>query len=1059
MSRSRAAKPAGQAADTSLARAEREKQQVRRTPCPDHAESPPLSNQAVARALGAGAPLDAGVRTDMERRFGTSFSDVRIHDDERAHRSAADLEAKAYTLGSDIAFSAGRYAPDAADGRRLLAHELAHVVQQRRGGLAPELASSAPHEAGADRAAAQVSAGAAGVSVAGGTGIGLARDVEDEEKMSRLPRSTAAGDLPFGDAARVLHPGVDYWQSHTPDVAAMDPLQLRDEAEQVKEKLFIQTQSSPQTVRLEQVRDLLEEASGKLPQAGGGGTAKKPRRKGGAKAPPAGATAQTPRPPLTQRNASTVDPAQLSRNYKDIVSDLTRKDLTDKERADLQLELDSLEPLVQQELARRSALRYGNLIDESLTPEDRYYGEDKPLIEYMRRIDAIKRDAENPGTHLLRHGREQIPVSDATLKAIRANAIRELGNISSEVQSKNEEVMRDYTHVVDQTFERHPIVGAISMIRSAQNPLDWQDKLLPIVAASNMEAGDFVAMKRAAKDPWNTAPPSLEAMGRKVDAAERVGDAARSYLDYKTDQLHEGTRGAIKHLGRMRTAGQVAASIAFSPLGGALYGATGSTLEQLSEMHYGQREHFDYWAPVIDAASAYVGGKVTTGLLSPLGKNAPLWLRAAAFVPADRLGAAASAITHGTIERASGRSKQGFGEIMGRAGADLTDWKQAGINLFTLGLGHASKPRPGNPSGPSASKRPKGGGGVRSKARAGTAATMIGMADAAPVTAMPAGSPFIVMPAGKGAAAAGQAPPQTKPTAPPAAPSTQQAPVTSEQKAPTSATPSTAAPSPRSARVTDDPASFGDASFDAIVREVRNSAFGHRLEAGKRAGPPPLREDTTRTRAQVDEVAHREARDNPPPGRVPGAQIQHDTKTLEVTRNLPAGTLPLHPDVINENLRWLQSRSNLPATELMIDPGGGGTRYYVDTIPRGRAGDFGMPGQQLELFPQSRPNDRRYSTEHKFADAHLIPAQAEKIAQARRDAGLPPLDPRMLWISAGEMARWQTSGHSGTQRSGRNVDLAGAASRRAPPAPLPPATSPQLALPLFDLFLRGRRPD
>ena len=257
----------------------------------------------------------------------------------------------------------------------------------------------------------------------------------------------------------------------------------------------------------------------------------------------------------------------------------------------------------------------------------------------------------------------------------------------------------------------------------------------------------------------------------------------------------------------------------------------------------------------------------------------------------------------------------------------------------------------------------------------------------------------------------------------------------------------------RSQRSTPDPVSFGDASFDAPIREARNSPFGYSLVGAERRGPPPLREDTTRSRAQVDAVAHREARDNPPPGRVPGAQIQHDTKTLDVTRNLPAGMFPLHPDVINENTRYLQSRRNLPATELHIDPAGGGTRYFADDVPRGRVGDAGMRGEQLQLFPQNQAPGQSYSTEHKFADAFLIPAQTQKIAEGRRGAGLPPLDPRQLAISAGEMVRWMTTGHSGTERSGRNVDLAGAASRRQAPAPPAAAPGQQGLLPLFEYLL------
>ena len=86
------------------------------------------------RCVGTGEPLDAALREDMEARFGQSFGQVRIHAGPEAARSALALNAHAYTLGSDIAFAPGRYAPHSGAGRRLLAHELAHVVQQQRSG-------------------------------------------------------------------------------------------------------------------------------------------------------------------------------------------------------------------------------------------------------------------------------------------------------------------------------------------------------------------------------------------------------------------------------------------------------------------------------------------------------------------------------------------------------------------------------------------------------------------------------------------------------------------------------------------------------------------------------------------------------------------------------------------------------------------------------------------------------------------------------------------------------------------------------------------------------------
>src|SRR5258706_4625349 len=99
-----------------------------------------LGNRETSRAIaamgteGAGAPLAADVRTTMERRFGEDLSDVRLHTGPLANDAAAVLGAKAYTLGPHIAFARGSYEPRRERVASLLAHELAHVVQQRGAG-------------------------------------------------------------------------------------------------------------------------------------------------------------------------------------------------------------------------------------------------------------------------------------------------------------------------------------------------------------------------------------------------------------------------------------------------------------------------------------------------------------------------------------------------------------------------------------------------------------------------------------------------------------------------------------------------------------------------------------------------------------------------------------------------------------------------------------------------------------------------------------------------------------------------------------------------------------
>jgi hypothetical protein len=77
-----------------------------------------------------GHPLDLATRGFFESRFGHDFGRVRVHADQPAAESARDVDAMAYTVGTHVVFGAGRYAPASTVGLRLLAHELAHVVQQ-----------------------------------------------------------------------------------------------------------------------------------------------------------------------------------------------------------------------------------------------------------------------------------------------------------------------------------------------------------------------------------------------------------------------------------------------------------------------------------------------------------------------------------------------------------------------------------------------------------------------------------------------------------------------------------------------------------------------------------------------------------------------------------------------------------------------------------------------------------------------------------------------------------------------------------------------------------------
>lgn len=184
-----------------------------------------------------GEPLPPSLRSEMETRFAEDFAAVRIHVGGRAADMAAAVHAKAYTLGQNIVFGARNYAPETFEGRRLLAHELAHVVQQRRGGALPELRRGSALELAADQAARSVTTGTGTVAVRGAGGIGIARETGEDEIVStwtKLDQQTEEearrkpGPPPKHDTATAT-------TNPPPKADAIDPA-LRDQSRALREQ-------------------------------------------------------------------------------------------------------------------------------------------------------------------------------------------------------------------------------------------------------------------------------------------------------------------------------------------------------------------------------------------------------------------------------------------------------------------------------------------------------------------------------------------------------------------------------------------------------------------------------------------------------------------------------------------------------------------------------------------------------------------------------------------------------------------------------------------------------
>lgn len=144
-------------------------------------------------AASSARPLDQGARAKLEPSFGYDFSQVRVHTDDQAASSAESLNARAYTVGSDIVFGAGAYAPASREGQRLIAHELAHVVQQSAGAspapTGPDLAVSRPGdslEVAANTMAGQAIAGQP-VAAAQASAPAVQREAAEEEEEQPPP--------------------------------------------------------------------------------------------------------------------------------------------------------------------------------------------------------------------------------------------------------------------------------------------------------------------------------------------------------------------------------------------------------------------------------------------------------------------------------------------------------------------------------------------------------------------------------------------------------------------------------------------------------------------------------------------------------------------------------------------------------------------------------------------------------------------------------------------------------------------------------------------------------
>ena len=282
-----------------------------------------------------GRPLDETTRSFMEPRFGHDFSQIRVHSGTRATESAGELNARAYTVGSDIVFGAGHYTPGTSTGRDLIAHELTHTIQQGRGGV--DTASAAESEAGS---IGRNSASSGQFAVRASTSIGIDRSPEDGESC--------------------------------PDLTAWSTSELQDELERVQESSEVPLACIPGDEQLQEQVQELEDAQAyqkediAVKDVEARKRAKPSKRKSRSAKAQAQAEApalEKPRVLIERGGEPSSDPEEMIRQVDLINAWLRRSDVASADRDLLHIELSMLEPSVASVREERAQERLAPLLE------------------------------------------------------------------------------------------------------------------------------------------------------------------------------------------------------------------------------------------------------------------------------------------------------------------------------------------------------------------------------------------------------------------------------------------------------------------------------------------------------------------------------------------------------------------------------------------------------------------------------------------------------------------------------------------------------------------------
>ena len=402
-------------------------------PADGSAHDPPARPKPTARApgVGGGEPLPAATLRRFEPRFGVGLDHVRVHRDGTATELARAQRADAYTHGADIVFGKDRYAPGTAGGDQLLAHELAHVVQQTA------------HAAGA-------------------------------------PGGPAAS-APV--TARAMAPGparsVDDWLRGSVDVRSYSYTQLVSEVDELNQWIDRQTATTDDVQIIAQAMEYLRAEIARRDRAA---TAPprpaRERRRGRRGRAAADAAADTPaadaapdRYPRVLIEMTSVhyeNPAEMREEYDLIMRWLVQPDVSAEQRRILESERENLAPQFHTERERAVTERHAERVRAALTPSDPTA--ENAVVDLARTITGISGEPGNPNVFYIYDHGERVAISREQAEGLRDGLFREFSNAGRGIESRASYYWDRYHAQVEINEEHYIISGVIDLFGDIDDP-------------------------------------------------------------------------------------------------------------------------------------------------------------------------------------------------------------------------------------------------------------------------------------------------------------------------------------------------------------------------------------------------------------------------------------------------------------------------------------------------------------------------------------------------------------------------------------------------------------